>query len=176
TLAERSSNKACSAAKFAPPQSQRRIPREDSKGVGLKRPVIKLQSGNRNDGHRLIFTCYFVFACLVAVSSRANRPPHDQNPGPGFSAELSGSSTEVIQALNEVLEDQMIHGTHVFDKEPTLDRKSTRLNSCHLGISYAVFCLKKKRNKHRHYHTFNNADGSRAAPRTVQIAGQHPVQ
>src|SRR5205814_5633681 len=29
------------------------------------------------------------------------------------------------------------------------DRKSTRLNSSHLGISYAVFCLKKKKNKRR---------------------------
>src|SRR5262245_50750053 len=28
----------------------------------------------------------------------------------------------------------------------TRDRKSTRLNSSHLGISYAVFCLKKKKN------------------------------
>src|SRR5258705_3232674 len=27
---------------------------------------------------------------------------------------------------------------------PRRDRKSTRLNSSHLGISYAVFCLKKK--------------------------------
>src|SRR5437899_4793906 len=27
---------------------------------------------------------------------------------------------------------------------PHLDRKSTRLNSSHLGISYAVFCLKQK--------------------------------
>src|SRR5205814_10089469 len=27
------------------------------------------------------------------------------------------------------------------------DRKSTRLNSSHLGISYAVFCLKKKKRK-----------------------------
>src|SRR5205814_3958694 len=27
---------------------------------------------------------------------------------------------------------------------PSRDRKSTRLNSSHLGISYAVFCLKKK--------------------------------
>src|SRR5205814_8768190 len=27
------------------------------------------------------------------------------------------------------------------------DRKSTRLNSSHLGISYAVFCLKKKTSK-----------------------------
>src|SRR5947199_7967351 len=29
----------------------------------------------------------------------------------------------------------------------TKDRKSTRLNSSHLGISYAVFCLKKKKKK-----------------------------
>src|SRR3989454_1325822 len=29
------------------------------------------------------------------------------------------------------------------------DRKSTRLNSSHLVISYAVFCLKKKKNRHR---------------------------
>src|SRR5436853_4296780 len=28
---------------------------------------------------------------------------------------------------------------------PPQDRKSTRLNSSHLGISYAVFCLKKKK-------------------------------
>src|SRR5438045_6570893 len=30
------------------------------------------------------------------------------------------------------------------------DRKSTRLNSSHLGISYAVFCLKKKNNTTTH--------------------------
>src|SRR5690606_15365680 len=29
------------------------------------------------------------------------------------------------------------------------DRKSTRLNSSHVKISYAVFCLKKKKEKHR---------------------------
>src|SRR6266576_6500967 len=28
---------------------------------------------------------------------------------------------------------------------PAPDRKSTRLNSCHVEISYAVFCLKKKK-------------------------------
>src|SRR2546422_3988731 len=31
--------------------------------------------------------------------------------------------------------------------EPARDRKSTRLNSSHGYISYAVFCLKKKKNK-----------------------------
>src|SRR5690625_862424 len=30
---------------------------------------------------------------------------------------------------------------------PDLDRKSTRLNSSHVAISYAVFCLKKKKNQ-----------------------------
>src|SRR5688572_32600718 len=30
----------------------------------------------------------------------------------------------------------------------TIDRKSTRLNSSHSQISYAVFCLKKKNNKY----------------------------
>src|SRR5437879_11011430 len=34
---------------------------------------------------------------------------------------------------------------------PTLDRKSTRLNSSHRCISYAVFCLKKKRINIHHY-------------------------
>src|SRR3712207_8058990 len=32
----------------------------------------------------------------------------------------------------------------------TSDRKSTRLNSSHANISYAVFCLKKKKNTYRH--------------------------
>src|SRR5256885_13283684 len=31
-----------------------------------------------------------------------------------------------------------------------IDRKSTRLNSSHLVISYAVFCLKKKKKHHEH--------------------------
>src|SRR5437868_10223034 len=32
-----------------------------------------------------------------------------------------------------------------------LDRKSTRLNSSHVSISYAVFCLKKKKTPAAHY-------------------------
>src|SRR5256885_12717654 len=37
----------------------------------------------------------------------------------------------------------------VVSQDPT-DRKSTRLNSSHLVISYAVFCLKKKKNTQVH--------------------------
>src|SRR5262245_63753693 len=36
-------------------------------------------------------------------------------------------------------------------RRPRRDRKSTRLNSSHLGISYAVFCLKKKKKKKKKY-------------------------
>src|SRR5699024_11830894 len=41
------------------------------------------------------------------------------------------------------------------------DRKSTRLNSSHVSISYAVFCLKKKSKRHekqrtRIYHDFTH--------------------
>src|SRR5947199_8081945 len=39
------------------------------------------------------------------------------------------------------------------EKRSTLDRKSTRLNSSHLGISYAVFCLKKKKEDGEKIHT-----------------------
>src|SRR5205814_4033243 len=37
------------------------------------------------------------------------------------------------------------HGIKRFQLRMGIDRKSTRLNSSHLGISYAVFCLKKKK-------------------------------
>src|SRR5699024_11716220 len=43
---------------------------------------------------------------------------------------------------------QNIHVLNGPDGQP-LDRKSTRLNSSHVSISYAVFCLKKKKVIHR---------------------------
>src|SRR5437899_6116291 len=61
-------------------------------------------------------------------------------------------SAALIAALQELPGDIIILG--VGGKiGPTLarlakrDRKSTRLNSSHLGISYAVFCLKKKKKR-----------------------------
>src|SRR5256885_6476214 len=42
---------------------------------------------------------------------------------------------------------------------PRRDRKSTRLNSSHLVISYAVFCLKKKTIKFRISSSTDRADG-----------------
>src|SRR2546426_7208089 len=40
-----------------------------------------------------------------------------------------------------------VAGTHT--QPHVADRKSTRLNSSHLVISYAVFCLKKKNKRHQ---------------------------
>src|SRR5437870_7133212 len=44
------------------------------------------------------------------------------------------------------------HGWASKSRQPRVprsaDRKSTRLNSSHVAISYAVFCLKKKKNTH----------------------------
>src|SRR5690606_11943643 len=40
-------------------------------------------------------------------------------------------------------------GKPVVLEQAIKDRKSTRLNSSHVKISYAVFCLKKKKRKHR---------------------------
>src|SRR5699024_11949048 len=51
-------------------------------------------------------------------------------------------------------DDTSLSRTHAFPSSETLvflllqqDRKSTRLNSSHVSISYAVFCLKKKINQ-----------------------------
>src|ERR1035438_2961692 len=63
------------------------------------------------------------------------------------------SPGNVIQRLVEIVSKggnyllnigPMADGTVPAPSVKTLDRKSTRLNSSHLGISYAVFCLKKK--------------------------------
>src|SRR3712207_8113847 len=52
-----------------------------------------------------------------------------------------GRAEHVLRAL-----DERVGGLarHDHDDLTVLDRKSTRLNSSHANISYAVFCLKKK--------------------------------
>src|SRR5260221_10827638 len=55
------------------------------------------------------------------------------------------------------------------DPAPVLDRKSTRLNSSHTVISYAVFCLKKK-NKRA---TPQSTKSSRFPPSTTPRSSNH---
>src|SRR3712207_7618982 len=61
---------------------------------------------------------------------------------------------------HEVEEDGVDHGA---ERDPdreqrrvVRDRKSTRLNSSHANISYAVFCLKKKKISSIHYSALNH--------------------
>src|SRR5205814_3040503 len=56
--------------------------------------------------------------------------------------DYSGSGIEGGRATGIV-----VSGSEVYAEALVEDRKSTRLNSSHLGISYAVFCLKKKKKK-----------------------------
>ena len=58
---------------------------------------------------------YLICIAIGGVAARS-----EQLRGPGFAAEFEASVEDVLQALNEVLEDQTIHGTLIFDKEPTL--------------------------------------------------------
>src|SRR3712207_8278857 len=51
------------------------------------------------------------------------------------------------------VEDGLLAHVHRARDAAVEDRKSTRLNSSHANISYAVFCLKKKKNKPHSYLT-----------------------
>src|SRR5688572_32437129 len=63
--------------------------------------------------------------------------------------EFNGSITDA-RLLDRILSEFEI--STVFHLAALLDRKSTRLNSSHSQISYAVFCLKKK-TKNKTYNT-----------------------
>src|SRR5256885_10970179 len=69
--------------------------------------------------------------------------------------------TTLFRSVNLVKFERSVHGLRIMPMSERrsvantshrpyvpLDRKSTRLNSSHLVISYAVFCLKKKKSMH----------------------------
>src|SRR5437899_8807244 len=58
--------------------------------------------------------------------------------------------SHATMSFTELAADDLTFGATVLERFLVIetsaeDRKSTRLNSSHLGISYAVFCLKKKK-------------------------------
>src|SRR5690625_6021915 len=59
-------------------------------------------------------------------------------------AERKVNPEDAMEKINKLLEDADIN-----IKIEGLDRKSTRLNSSHVAMSYAVFCLKKKIKKYK---------------------------
>src|SRR5205814_8992501 len=63
----------------------------------------------------------------------------------GVVGESGCGKTMLSRAVLQLLPKRAKLGGRVMFAELGTDRKSTRLNSSHLGISYAVFCLKKKK-------------------------------
>src|SRR5690625_6236792 len=66
-------------------------------------------------------------------------------PGTGLSEVVAQEDFSALFRLRISLHIVQLFGEHMFVEVGRLDRKSTRLNSSHVAISYAVFCLKKKR-------------------------------
>src|ERR1035438_10632991 len=64
-----------------------------------------------------------------------------------------------VKTSGPAYEKQVNSSTTILSNGWILDRKSTRLNSSHLGISYAVFCLKKKKKSY-----LNKSDRSTPPP------------
>src|ERR1035441_1022422 len=58
--------------------------------------------------------------------------------------QLDAAFDSAAKAYRDWKTDEDLRRATLLRMADVLDRKSTRLNSSHLGISYAVFCLKKK--------------------------------
>src|SRR3712207_7107921 len=96
------------------------------------------------------------------------RPPrstplslHDALPIYNLERSTSGNSpqqlhfTQRVAALVFNFNVECKRSIFMFTDQQTADRKSTRLNSSHANISYAVFCLKKKKIKTSTAHSSN---------------------
>src|SRR3712207_7340737 len=84
-----------------------------------------------------------LFPYTTLFRSRAARP----RPAGGYGAAAAGRRSAVGDVADA---GDLAHARAA----RAVDRKSTRLNSSHANISYAVFCLKKKKNNRdtiRHY-------------------------
>src|SRR3712207_8261269 len=76
------------------------------------------------------------------VDDRAGRGRRTDQPdrvGEGF------GTPEVVIVAELLGQQQRVERVVLHQEDARLDRKSTRLNSSHANISYAVFCLKKKK-------------------------------
>src|SRR3712207_8834332 len=90
----------------------------------------------------------FVFFNDTATTEIYTLSLHDALPiyGGGQRAEDPEPQQRVARQVQaEDVAQRDVEGAHLGEGEGE-DRKSTRLNSSHANISYAVFCLKKKKN------------------------------
>src|SRR3712207_8060384 len=89
----------------------------------------------------------FPYTTLFRSSARlrsGTRSEHDAAQGSGFLDRLAAGSLPRDAYADLAAQHWFIYETLEQAAEAMADRKSTRLNSSHANISYAVFCLKKK--------------------------------
>src|SRR5205814_5264288 len=84
---------------------------------------------------------------LVVRKLQIVKPGIRSAPGHQFRVCSAFSNLPVLQDENLVRAANCREAMRDYKRGSSKDRKSTRLNSSHLGISYAVFCLKKKNNR-----------------------------
>src|SRR5688572_32693810 len=90
-----------------------------------------------------------LFPYTTLFRSLPDQPGADQlRPGNPVADEADDVRPPLQQRPDRPAADQP--GTAGHEDAPVPDRKSTRLNSSHSQISYAVFCLKKKTKKEQH--------------------------
>src|SRR5437899_11224548 len=78
-----------------------------------------------------------------SVNSPSRQYPMERTRNIGIAAHIDAGKTTTTERI--LFYTGLIHKMGDVDEDALGgDRKSTRLNSSHLGISYAVFCLKKK--------------------------------
>src|SRR5256885_5727638 len=104
--------------------------------VGAEREVTQ-QSTEQRDGHAVLSRQ----RCSAATLHRAGRIPAHRKRA---ERRPRLPESEVHAALRHTTDGQAIGNRSVQRADRGADRKSTRLNSSHLALSYAVFCLKKK--------------------------------
>src|SRR5437899_10204783 len=93
----------------------------------------------------ILFFFFYLYRDHGALHSFPTRRSSDlAGDRPVADARVRGRAV-LREAAVEVLAGRGRHARGAADARR--DRKSTRLNSSHLGISYAVFCLKKKKKK-----------------------------
>src|SRR5205814_10225063 len=81
-----------------------------------------------------------VESAWARTSARATAATIGDERGPRM---VERSSSEKLGPFGCSVASPLRHSMMIGRRQVPLDRKSTRLNSSHLGISYAVFCLKK---------------------------------
>src|SRR5262245_64864247 len=83
-----------------------------------------------------VTTCFEIFGSSLRLEERASRQTR---------AVLHARAAMDALLFQPDVKDHTEERTTAEGFRTRIDRKSTRLNSSHLGISYAVFCLKKKK-------------------------------